>query len=122
MIGKAYKSRVPFYDRKTKSTKFKSRPCLIIGKSDEQGDYVVLPISSVSDKSKINPEYDIFLENSKYSFLDKDCYLRTHKQTVVNIASLRDEISDFKKLYEDTYIEVLAKVEKFQNELVKKAM
>ena len=110
MIGKAYKSMVPYYDRVAKMQKFKSRPCLIIGKADE-GDYVVLPISSITDKSKIDLTYDIPLPQTRFSFLNKDSYLRAHKQTVVNIASLKDELADFKNEYNDTYVEVLLKVE-----------
>lgn len=47
MIGKAYKSRVPYYDRVSRTQKFKSRPCLIIGQA-HAGDYVILPISSIT--------------------------------------------------------------------------
>lgn len=121
MIGKAYKSRVPYYDRITKTQKFKSRPCLIIGQADS-GDYVILPISSISDKSKIDPIYDIPLDKSVYTFLNKNSYLRTHKQTVVNISSLRDQLSDFKLSYEETYVEALSKVEQFQKQLISNAL
>ena len=121
MIGKAYKSRVPYYDRVSKTQKFKSRPCLVIGQADS-GDYVILPISSISDKSKIDLTYDIPLDKATYSFLNKDSYLRTHKQTVVNIASLRDQLSDFKVSYESTYLEALAKVEQFQKQLILNAL
>ena len=121
MIGKAYKSRVPYYDRITKTQKFKSRPCLMIGQADS-GDYVILPISSISDKSKIDPIYDIPLDKSVYTFLNKNSYLRTHKQTVVNISSLRDQLSDLKLSYEETYVEALSKVEQFQKQLISNAL
>ena len=121
MIGKAYKSRVPYYDRITRSQKFKSRPCLIIGQADS-GDYVILPISTVSDKSRIDPIYDIPLDKETYRFLKKDSYLRTHKQTVVNIASLRDQLSDFKATYGETYLAAIMKVEEFQKQLITDAL
>lgn len=121
MIGKAYKSRIPYYDRVSKTQKFKSRPCLIIGQAD-LGDYVILPISSVSDKSKVDPVYDIPLDKSVFTFLNKDSYLRTHKQTVVNISSLKDQLSDFKASYEETYVDALLRVEKFQEQLIKNAL
>ncbi|WP_036612780.1 hypothetical protein, partial [Oribacterium sp. P6A1] len=89
MIGKAYKSLVPYYDVIAKKQKFKSRPCLIIGQADA-GDYVVLPISSITDRSRVHPKYDMPLDTAKFTFLTKDSYLRTHKQTVVNISNLRD--------------------------------
>lgn len=121
MIGKIYKSLLPFYDRMAKTQEFKSRPCLIIGQADS-GDYVILPISSVSDRSKIDFVYDICLKQSVFNFLKKDSYLRTHKQTVVNIMFLRDEIVDFKKLYSDTYTEALLKVKEFQEQMILKAL
>ena len=121
MIGKAYKSRVTYYDRASKSQKFKSRPCLIIGQADA-GDYVILPISSIPDKTKVDPVYDIPLDCSVFTFLRNDSYLRTHKQTVVNIGSLKDQLSDFKSTYEETYIEALTKVEEFQNQMISKAL
>lgn len=121
MIGKAYKSMVPYYDSITQKRKFKSRPCLIIGKADS-GDYVILPISKVSDRSKVDTNYDIPLDKTVYTFLHDDSFLRTHKQTVVNIASLKDELTDFKGNYEETYIEALAKVEEFQKQLISNAL
>lgn len=121
MIGKAYKSMVPYYDRISRSQKFKSRPCLIIGRADS-GDYVILPISKISDKSKVDAVYDIPLDKSVYTFLNCDSYLRTHKQTVVNIASLKDQLSDFRAEYEETYVEALRKVENFQKQLIRNAL
>lgn len=121
MIGKAYKSIVPYYDRADRTQKFKSRPCLIIGQADS-GDYVILPISSISDKSKVDAIYDIPLKKSVFTFLNKDSYLRTHKQTVVNISSLKDQLSDFKMSYEETYVEALSKVEEFQKKLISNAL
>ena len=121
MIGKACKSIVPYYDRVSRTQKFKSRPCLVIGQADS-GDYVILPISTISDKSKIDPVYDILLDKTTYTFLNKDSYLRTHKQTTVNIASLKDQLADFKVSYEEMYFEALIKVEQFQHQLIKDAL
>lgn len=121
MIGKAYKSIVPYYDRISHSMKFKSRPCLIIGQADS-GDYVVLPISKISDKSKVDLKFDIPLDKTKFVFLNNDSFLRTHKQMFVNIASLKDQLSDFKVEYEETYLEALAKVEEFQKQMINNAI
>ena len=121
MIGMAYKSRVPYYDRVSRTQKFKSRPCLVIGQADS-GDYVILPISTISDQSKIDLTYDIPLDQATFTFLNKDSYLRTHKQTVVNIASLKDQLADFKASYEGTYLEALEKVERFQKQLIMNAL
>lgn len=121
MIGKAYKSMIPYYDSLTKQRKFKSRPCLIIGKADES-DYVVLPISTITDKRKIDTKYDIPLDKSIYTFLNKDSYLRTHKQTIVNVISLKDQLSDFKHTYTNDYLQAILKVNEFQKELHENAM
>ena len=121
MIGKVYISTFPFFDRKTQTNSFKSRPCLIIGKADE-GDFVVLPISSINDKSKVDPVYDIPLKNSAIKFLDKDCYLRTHKQTTINLSHLRYSIGDLKADYNETYLEALSLVEEFQKKLLENAL
>lgn len=121
MIGKVYKSIVPYYDRSARKQSFKSKPCLIIGQADV-GDYVVLPISSISDKSKVNPAYDISLDCSVYTFLHKDSYLRTHKQTVVNIALLKDQLVDFKSIYEEKFLESIIKVEEFQKQMTLDAL
>jgi len=121
MIGKAYTCRLPYYDRISETQRFKSRPCLVIGQADE-GDYVILPISSVTDRRRIDLRYDIPLNKSRFSFVDKDCFLRTHKQTVANVASLTREIADFKSLYPETYLLALEKVEEFQNKMIKRAL
>ncbi len=121
MIGKVYKSIVPYYDRANRRQSFKSRPCLIIGQADA-GDYVVLPISSISDKSKVDPTYDISLDCSAFTFLHKNSYLRTHKQTVVNISLLKDQLVDFKSVYEETFLECIIKVEAFQKKMTSDAL
>lgn len=71
MIGKSYKSMTPYYDNVTKQRKFKSRPCLVIDEADN-GDYVALPISTTPDNSKIDAYYDIPLDKTKYTFLNKN--------------------------------------------------
>lgn len=121
MIGKAYKSLLPYYDMQTRSTRFKSRPCLVIGQADV-GDYVILPISSINDKRRVHPEYDIELDNSEYSFLNKTSFVRTHKQTTLNKTMIRDMLCDFRSDYEEKYSEILSKVEEFQNDMIKNAL
>ncbi len=121
MIGKAYKTLVPYFDKNTNRNSIKSRPCLVIGKADA-GDYVILPISKISDKTKIDPTFDIPLDKSVYTFLNEDSYLRTHKQTTVNVASLKGPLADFKVSYEETYIEAVMKVEEFNKSLITNAL
>lgn len=87
MIGKICTILMSYYDRKSKSTKFKKRPALFISEQ-RNNDYTVLPISTISIKANIDQEYDIPINKSVYPLLnlDKDCYVRTHKQTTVHRA------------------------------------
>lgn len=121
MIGKACLAKLPYYDRSMGKMNFKARPCLVIGKADVS-DYIILPISSISDKSKIDMTYDIPLDNSIFTFLNNLSYLRTHKQTVINLSSLGKVLVDFKKDYEDEYILALSKVEEFQSQMIDNAL
>lgn len=123
MIGKAYWSLLKFYDRSSHKMSYKKRPILIIGQADST-DFVVLPISSVSDPTKIHSVYDVQLLPSSYPKMNlkKVSYVRTHKQTVVNIAQFDDEILDFKTEYEECFIEIMAKVEDFQKKMIDKAL
>lgn len=123
MIGKACVSLFQYYDSKTRTMKFKGRPILIIGQADPT-DYVVLPISTVSDPTKIDSEYDLQLLPSdvpKMNFKTTS-YVRTHKQTVIHAGEVSRQIVDFKAEYEDLYLQILAKVEKFQKEMLDKAL
>lgn len=86
---------------------------------------MALPISRVSISAMIDTEYDIKVEKSLYPNVNLSAeisYVRTHKQTVVNRKDMGDEIGDLKKDYPDLYIEIIAKVEKFQKELIARAL
>ena len=123
MIGKIYKARTPYYEAKTNSNKFKSRPALVIAKADME-DYVVLPVSTISHKDKIHPVYDIEINPEIYpkTNLKKISYIRTHKQTIIHRAELNGVICDLKTEYEDVYLEVLDKREQFSSEITKQAL
>lgn len=60
-IGMAYISEFPFYDKVKKKHAYKRRPILIIGKSDSE-DYLVLPISRITNKNNLDFYYDVKLE------------------------------------------------------------
>ncbi len=123
MIGKICTSTIPYYDVKNHRKSFKSRPILII--SDERNnDYNVLPISTVSKKEYIDFEYDIPVTMSNYPnlHLNKDSYIRTHKQTTVYKGDVIDTISDLKSSYGDLYLEVMAKLEQYNNEIINNAI
>ena len=119
MIGKIYWSVFPFYDSKNSRNAFKKRPVLIIS-GPRNNDYTVLPISSVTKKQNLDSQYDFELDINKYPLLNlnKTCYLRTHKQTIVHQASLTTMICDFKTVYPDLFIETMTLFEQFEKEVL----
>lgn len=122
MIGKIYTARTPFYNQITQQMDYKARPALVLAKADTD-DYIVLPVSSISISSNIDPIYDIKIDPTLYPKLNlkTTSYVRTHKQTVVHRANLRSEIGDLKSDYEDLYLEILEKREKFSNSITQQA-
>ena len=123
MIGKIYSSVVPFYDRAANRNSFKKRPVLILSLT-KNNDYAVLPVSTISDPKNRDPEFDIEVKKADYPLLnlDKDSYIRTHKQTTIHRASVTKEISDLKSTYEDLYLTVLSKLDDFHKELINNAL
>ena len=101
----------------------KSRPGLIIAKADSD-DFVILPVSRVTDSRRIDPEYDVRVDPGTYPGLNLNAvsYVRTHKQTVVHRAEIGDLISDMKLTYEDLYLEVITKQSQFSEEVTKQAI
>lgn len=118
LIGKAYVSIFKYYDTKTKSVSFKKRPVLVIGKADNT-DYVVLPISRVSNQNNLDSYFDVPITPSNVPLMNlkQSSYIRTHKQTIINYGELVEKIVDFKKEYEELYIEIILKTEEFQKNL-----
>lgn len=123
MIGKAYVSVFPFYDMNLKQMRFKKRPVLIIGQADSK-DYVVLPISRVTNQNHIDNYYDIKLEPADFPLMNltQKSFVRTHKQMVINLGELVKEILDFRLEYEEVYLTILTRVEEFQKTLITNAM
>lgn len=123
MIGEIRKVITPYYNRMTHHLEFKTRPGLIIAQSDVD-DFVVLPVSKVSDHRKIDPEYDIKVDPAVYPTLSLNhvSYVRTHKQTVIHHAEIGDKISDMKSCCEDLYLEVLTKRAQFNDEVTNQAI
>lgn len=120
MIGKVYTAIFPFFDINSFERKYKKRPVLII--SDMlNNDYTILPVSTISNKSNIDPNFDIEIDPKKYPKLNlnKHCYIRTHKQAILFKQSLHLEISDLKKEYIDLYNEIIEKLNKHQNYILK---
>lgn len=123
MIGKIYSSVVPYYDRITQKNSFKKRPVLIIS-SLHSNDYTVLPVSTISDPKNRDPKYDIEVKKNNYPLLnlDKDSFIRTHKQTIVHKSSITKEISNLMQTYGDLYLEVISTLEDFNKEIIDNAL
>ena len=123
MIGKVCISITPFFDLKTGKKSFKQRPVLVIG-GLRNDDYTVLPISTVSVKKNLDPQYDKKVDPIIYPKLNltKSCYVRTHKQTTIHKADLVKSIGDMKQDYEELYLEVLALLEQFNSEVLTNAI
>ena len=123
MIGKAYVSIFKYYDSAKAKMSLKKRPVLIVGKADDT-DYIVLPISRVTKRENLDEYYDVLLNPDAVPKLNltQYSYVRTHKQSVVNIVELYIEIIDFKKDYMDIYLDIISKMEEFQKNLIDKAL
>ena len=123
MIGKAYISTFQYYNRCTQRMDFKSRPVLIIGKADD-ADYVVLPISRVTNVVNLDPEYDFQITPEDFPLMNltRRSYVRTHKQSIIHAGDLVREIIDFREAYYDEYIDIIAKVEDFQKSIINNAL
>ena len=114
MIGKIYSSRFPFFDAVQHKLSFKARPVLIIGQADSD-DFNVLPVSRVTLRQYLSPDYDIPLEPSVYPLLGLSAksYFRVHKSGVVNVRDIVSPYGDLKSNYPDTYLRILAKLEMY---------
>lgn len=123
MIGKAYVSTFQFYNNRTHRMEFKNRPVLIVGKADAT-DYVILPISRVTNNANVDSDYDLKMEPQDVPLMNltQTSYIRTHKQAVVNARELTKEIVDFKSEYQDKYVDVIAKMEEFQKKIIDNAL
>ena len=122
MIGYAYVSSFPYYDMQTRQMRFKNRPVLVIGRADSK-DYVVLPISRVTNRAHLDAHCDVEVKPGDVPLMNlhSTSYIRTHKQTVLYAASLIRPIVDFRTEYPDVYIDVIAKVEEFQKNMLDNA-
>lgn len=123
MIGKAYVSTFQFYNNRTHRMEFKNRPVLIVGQADAT-DYVVLPISRVTNSANLDTEYDLPIEPQDVPLmnLSQISYIRTHKQSVVHSGVLTRQIVDFYSEYPDVYLDAIAKMEDFQKNIINNAI
>lgn len=122
MIGKAYVSVFQYYNNKTHNMDFKKRPVLIVGKSDTK-DYVILPISRVTNRQYLDSYYDVEIKKQDFPLMNlkNNSYIRTHKQSVIHEGELTECIVDFKSEYKDTYKNVIERMKEFQDSIIKNA-
>ena len=123
MIGKVYQSVVDFYDLKTRSTRKKVRPVLIVG-GPRNNDYIVLPISTVSKRENLDADYDILIDEAERGVLhlSQECYIRAHKQMPIHQAQLVRRKGDMKADLPDLYLLALEKMERFQKSISEHAL
>jgi hypothetical protein len=121
MIGKIVKCLTQYYDMRLQRNSIKSRPALVL-KSPVNDDYVVLPISSISNRANVNPIYDIEIDPVKFPKINltRLSYVRTHR--IVSIPRQQIDtsviIGDLKLDYEELFLEIVEKVEQFHNEIM----
>lgn len=127
-IGKIFISYVFYYDNRTGKKLRKKRPILILAlPKGMDGDYTILPISTVSRREFLDPKYDIPIDKNDYPLLQLNAnisYIRTHKQTNINRSDINFSqfLGDLKNDYEDTYYQVLERYEEFSKEVLEGAL
>ena len=122
MLGWICSSTTPYYDTKTGRNAFKQRPVLVISELISN-DYTVLPISTVSKRENLHFFYDIKVEPMLYPRLrlNKESFIRAHKQTTVHRAAVVRKISNLKTEYPDLYSLVLERLSEYNTNLVSNA-
>lgn len=102
---------------------FKKRPVLIIGQADTT-DYVILPISRVTNRDNFDTYFDVQIEPTNVPLMNllQCSYVRTHKKSVVHIGELDREIVNFREEYQDIYLDIIAKMEEFQKSIIENAL
>lgn len=96
-VGDICISVFEYYDELNNKMSYKARPVLVIGKPDSD-DYTILPISTVSKRKYVNKKYDIFIDSILHEELglNKDCYIRTNKQSYVHRKLITKIVSSLK--------------------------
>lgn len=119
MIGKVFLTMIDFYNTKSGRTERKIRPVLIVGGPNEN-DYTVLPISTITRRENVNCYYDIPVpaQDRAALSLNRECFIRTHKQLTVHQGSLIREIGDMRNDAPDLYIDAICKMDEFQKSII----
>lgn len=121
MIGMICISAFQYFDNTKHKMAFKGRPVLVIGQADN-GDYVVLPISRVTNRVNLDTYYDYKMEPETYEDTDfqlsDTSFVRTHKQAVLNDGEITKEVLNLKEKFPEVYSEIIDLVEEFQKALI----
>ncbi|CAM3567854.1 type II toxin-antitoxin system PemK/MazF family toxin [Pseudostreptobacillus hongkongensis] len=119
MVGKIYTALFPYFNSETKKHSYKQRPVLVISEAINN-DYLILPVSTITNKENIHPEFDIKIDPKIYPKLNlnKSSYIRTHRQTSIYKAMLVFEISDLRKEYPSIYEKVIYNLNKFNQRVI----
>ena len=123
MIGKAYLSVVDYYDIKTRSTRKKARPVLVVA-GPRNNDYTVLLISTVSNRVNLDAEYDLLIDQQSREILNlpQECFIRTHKRMPIHVSQLIKEKGDMEGSLPDLYLAALEKMEQYQKLISQQAL
>lgn len=115
-VGCIFTVAFRYYDIKSNKVRAKKRPFLII--KEEQGrppiDLSALPVSGITDSSRINSIYDVKVDRNKYPKLNLSkevSYIRANKVQTINETDLIDKICDDMRVeYPLLYSEISSKV------------
>lgn len=96
-IGCITISRLPFYDIKTNTTKYKARPVLVIGIESNTFpcDFVILPISTITHNVYRHSKFDYELDQHICRTMNLKIYpsyIRVHKQSTSHSSNINQNI------------------------------
>lgn len=120
--GKIFSFSMPFYNAVKGAMGYKARPALILH-GPLNGDYTVLPISTLKNPKDRNADFDIQIDPADFPNLGLHdvSFIRIHKQTTVHQNEKYKLIGDMKKEYPQKFQEVLDKLDDF-NKMVKNSI
>ncbi|OFL16106.1 hypothetical protein HMPREF2782_07575, partial [Anaerococcus sp. HMSC068A02] len=100
-VGCIFTVRFRYYDLRENKTKTKKRPFLIIKEENSTYpiDLTVLPVSSVTNRNRLNLYYDIEINKNTYPSLNLNrdiSYIRTNKVQTINEKDLISKDVDAK--------------------------
>ena len=122
-VGCIFTVRFRYYDVRENKTKTKKRPFLIIKEENSTYpiDLTALPVSSVTNKNRLNLYYDIEINKNTYPSLNLNkeiSYIRTNKVQTINEKDLISKVCDnFKDIYPALYEEIEDKVKKYFDDI-----